>query len=48
VAIWDAIISREKEEIFNQIELTMNVWGLVTSKCAITIYRPREREKRRK
>jgi hypothetical protein len=27
MAICDAIISKEKEEILNQIELTMNVWG---------------------
>ncbi len=40
----DAIISRKRGEIFNKIELAVNVGGLVTSKYAIVIYRPRKRE----
>jgi hypothetical protein len=28
MAICDAIISRKKEKVFNQIESTMNVWGI--------------------
>jgi hypothetical protein len=48
VAICDAIISKKIKEIFNQIESAMNVWGLVTSKYAIVIYKPRKREEMRK
>jgi hypothetical protein len=44
----DAIISRKKGEIFNKIELTVNVGGLVTSKYVIIIYRPRKREETHK
>jgi hypothetical protein len=42
----DAIISRKRGEIFNKIELAMNVGGggLMTSRYAIVIYRPRKKE----
>jgi len=41
----DAIISRKRGKIFNKIKLAMKVGGgLVTSKYAIVIYRPKKRK----
>jgi len=40
----DAIISRKRGKIFNKIKSEMKVGGLVTSKYAIVIYKPRKRK----